>query len=101
MEKITVLQTMKITNFDLLKLINGGTIGTDKLFSIRCVREYETKTKTNRPLIGLQLQIITNGIDDYIKGENVLVKKVKEKVIVEKEVQAKIPDLKQGKNIEY
>lgn len=92
-----VVSEIEITNFDLLRLLNGGQIDSKgQLFTIRTIKTWETKTKTNRPFIGLKLQVVTGGIDNPLARQDVVVKKVTEKVIVEKETKAKpIPTAQQ------
>jgi len=80
-----ILGEIATTNFDLLRLLNGGTMDSKgSLFSIRLVKTWESKTKAGRPMHGLTVQIISNGINSTVERQDVIIKKVKEKVIVEK-----------------
>lgn len=87
-----VIAEIHTTNFDLLRLLNGGTADSKgSLFSIRTIKTYETKTKTGRPMHGLVIQVITQGINNPVARKDVVIKKVVEKQIVKviKEVPAK------------
>ena len=86
-----VLQEISTTNFDLLRLLNGGTMDSKGgLFTIRVIQQYKTKTKTNRDLIGLVFQIISKGVDNPIKRQDVIVKKVKGDTIIKEKIVNKI-----------
>jgi len=85
-EGLVVMQTIDVNNFQILNLINGGTLKSEGLFSIRTVKKWSGKTSNGRPMSTYELQIVTKGINSYIPQNNVTIKKVKEKVIVEKEV---------------
>ena len=85
-----VIQEIETTNFDLLRLLNGGTMDSKGgLFSIRVVQKWKTKTKTNRDMIGLVFQIITKGINNPINRKDVIIKKVVEKQTIIKEIEKK------------
>jgi hypothetical protein len=83
----TVVSQFEITNWDLLRLINGGQLDSrGGLFSVRTSRKYERGNYNGRPTIVLTCQIITNGIDSPINYRNVIIKKEIKKEIVTKEV---------------
>ena len=82
----TVVTQFNITNWDLLRLLNGGTLDSKgQLFSIQTIRNYSTKsTYNNKETVMLTLQVITNGINNPVKRKDVLVKKIIEKQTIPK-----------------
>lgn len=86
-DDLTVLSEIQVTNFELLRLLRDGGVMDSKgqLFSIRVVRTWDGKTKTGRPMWGLAVQVVTKGMNNYVKREAVRVQVKKEKVIVKKE----------------
>ena len=82
----TVVTQFNTTNWDLLRLLNGGTLDSKgQLFSIQTIRNYSTKsTHNNKETVMLTLQVITNGINNPVKRKDVLVKKIIEKQTIPK-----------------
>ena len=86
-----VLQEITTNNFDMLRLLNGGTMDSKEgLFTIRVIKTWESKTKTGRPMHGLTFQIISKGIDNPIKRQDVVLKKVKGDTIIKEKIVNKI-----------
>ena len=87
MSEPIVLSQIETTNFDLLRLLNGGTVDSKGgLFSLRTIKTWESKTKAGRPMHGLVFQIITNGIDNPVKRQDVIIKKVKGDTIIKEKI---------------
>lgn len=86
-DDMTVIAEIETNNFDLLRLMSKGGVMDSKgeLFTIRIVRTWEGKTKANRPMWGLSVQIVTKGKDNYVQRQDVIVKTkvVKETVVKE------------------